>query len=280
MDAFYSTIVTPNVIIDLLCETKTISFQDCMTQLLVGHLLGGAEILLLVVMAYDLYVAICKHLYYLIIMNQWVHILLLMLAWVGEFLHVVVQLVLVYNLTFCGFNVIDHLICDIYPLLKLAYVGTYIIGLTVIGNERVMCPMESLFTSWKLSVKKRGAKRYPAVAPTLLWRSYSLCPVFLCMWDHLLSYPLINHWLCSVPLSPSAESCNVYSEKWRDEDCHEKPLDQKKKMKQQKNVLLIFNEKLLILGKSCVSNDFNCSNFCSGLISFVWWKHLLYGNFQ
>lgn len=70
MDAFYSTIVTPNVIIDLLCETKTISFQDCMTQLLVGHLLGGAEILLLVVMAYDLYVAICKHLYYLIIMNQ------------------------------------------------------------------------------------------------------------------------------------------------------------------------------------------------------------------
>ncbi|KAM5185983.1 olfactory receptor 4A47-like [Callospermophilus lateralis] len=139
MDAVYSTTVTPNMIIDLLYEKKTISFQACMTQLFIGHLFGGAEILLLVVMAYDRYVAICKPLHYLTIMNQRVCVLLLLLAWVGGFVHAVVQLLFVYNLPFCGPNVIDHFICDMYPLLKLACTDTYAIGLTVVANDGAIC---------------------------------------------------------------------------------------------------------------------------------------------
>ncbi|XDB58280.1 hypothetical protein ABFV05_011896 [Capra hircus] len=139
MDAVYSTTVTPNMIIDLLYEKKTISFQACMTQLFIGHLFGGAEILLLVVMAYDRYVAICKPLHYLTIMSQRVCVMLLLLAWVGGFLHAVVQLLFVYSLPFCGPNVIDHFICDMYPLLKLACTDTYIIGLTVVANDGAIC---------------------------------------------------------------------------------------------------------------------------------------------
>ncbi|KAK7798199.1 hypothetical protein U0070_011660, partial [Myodes glareolus] len=139
MDAVYSTTVTPNMFIDLLYEKKTISFQACMTQLFIGHLFGGAEILLLVVMAYDRYVAICKPLHYLTIMSQRVCVLLLLLAWVGGFVHAVVQLLFVYNLPFCGSNVIDHFICDMYPLLKLACTDTYVIGLTVVANDGAIC---------------------------------------------------------------------------------------------------------------------------------------------
>uniref|UniRef100_A0A0D9R0Q5 Olfactory receptor n=1 Tax=Chlorocebus sabaeus TaxID=60711 RepID=A0A0D9R0Q5_CHLSB len=139
MDAVYSTTVTPNMIMDLLYEKKTISFQACMTQLFIGHLFGGAEILLLVVMAYDRYVAICKPLHYLTIMNQRVCILLLLLAWIGGFLHAVVHPLFVYNLPFCGPNVIDHFICDMYPLLKLACTDTYVIGLTVVANDGAIC---------------------------------------------------------------------------------------------------------------------------------------------
>ncbi|XP_008504849.2 olfactory receptor 4A15-like [Equus przewalskii] len=139
MDAVYSTTVTPNLIIDLLCEKKTISFQACMSQLFIGHLFGGAESLLLVVMACDRYVAICKPLHYLTIMSQRVCILLLLLAWIGGFLHAIVKLLLVYNLPFCGPNVIDHFICDMYPLLKLACTDTYIISLTVIANDGTIC---------------------------------------------------------------------------------------------------------------------------------------------
>ncbi|ELK23845.1 Olfactory receptor 4A15 [Myotis davidii] len=139
MDAVYSTTLTPNMIIDLLYEKKTISFQGCLSQLFIGHLFGGAEILLLMVMAYDRYVAICKPLHYLTIMNQRVCIVLLLLAWVGGFLHAIVQLFIIYNLPFCGPNVIDHFICDMYPLLKLACTNTYVIGLIVVINDGSIC---------------------------------------------------------------------------------------------------------------------------------------------
>ncbi|XP_024414022.2 olfactory receptor 4A15 [Desmodus rotundus] len=139
MDAVYSTTLTPNMIIHLLYDVKTISFQGCLSQLFLGHLFGGAEILLLVVMAYDRYVAICKPLHYLTIMNQRACVLLLLLAWLGGFLHAVVQLLFVYNLPFCGPNVIDHFICDMFPLLKLACTDTYIIGLIVLANDGGIC---------------------------------------------------------------------------------------------------------------------------------------------
>ncbi|KAM6157793.1 olfactory receptor 4A47-like [Rhynchocyon petersi] len=139
MDAVYCTAVTPKMLINLIYETKTISLQACLTQIFVEHCFGGAEILLLVVMAYDRYVAICKPLHYMTIMTQRLCVLLLLLTWIGGFLHAIVQLLVVYDLPFCGPNVIDHFICDTYPLLKLACTDTYIIGLSVVANNGAIC---------------------------------------------------------------------------------------------------------------------------------------------
>ncbi|MBZ3887824.1 Olfactory receptor 4A5 [Sciurus carolinensis] len=131
--------ISPKLIIDFLYDKKTISFPACMGQLFIEHLFGGAEVFLLVVMACDRYVAICKPLQYLNIMNQQVCILVLVVAWTGGFAHSVVQLAFVYNLPFCGPNVIDHFICDMYPLLELACTDTYFIGLTVVANNGAIC---------------------------------------------------------------------------------------------------------------------------------------------
>nr|XP_002709158.1 olfactory receptor 4A5-like [Oryctolagus cuniculus] len=139
MDAVYSTAISPKLITDLFCDKKTISFPACMGQLFIEHLFGGAEVFLLVVMAFDRYVAICKPLHYLAIMNRQVCIFLLVVAWVGGFMHSFVQLVFVYSLPFCGPNVIDHFICDMYPLLELACTDTYFIGLTVVANGGAIC---------------------------------------------------------------------------------------------------------------------------------------------
>ncbi|XP_004648176.1 olfactory receptor 4A47-like [Octodon degus] len=138
MDAIYTTTITPKMIKDLLFEKRIISFKDCMTQLFLEHLFGGVDIILLVVMAYDRYVAIFKPLHYLTIMNQKRCALLLLLTWVGGLLHAAPHVFFVYNLPFCGSNVIDHFFCDMYPLIKLACTDTYVVSLTVLADDGVI----------------------------------------------------------------------------------------------------------------------------------------------
>ncbi|XP_047373798.1 olfactory receptor 4A5-like [Sciurus carolinensis] len=139
MDAVFSTAISPKLIIDLLCEKKMISFPACMGQLFIEHLFGGAEVFLLVVMACDRYMAVCKPLHYLSIMNRQVCLLLLVVAWAGGFVHSTIQLVFVSRLPFCGPNVIDHFICDVYPLLGLACTDTTFLGLTVVTSGGAIC---------------------------------------------------------------------------------------------------------------------------------------------
>ncbi|XP_027730023.1 olfactory receptor 4A47-like [Vombatus ursinus] len=139
MDALYSTAIVPKMILDMLHEKATISFQACMVQLFFEHLFGGAEVFLLVFMAYDRYVAICKPLYYLVIMRWHVCVLLLVASWIGGFMHSLVQLLFIVSLPFCGPNVIDNFFCDMYPLLELSCTDTYIIGISVVANGGVIC---------------------------------------------------------------------------------------------------------------------------------------------
>ncbi|XP_044116900.1 olfactory receptor 4A47 [Neovison vison] len=139
MDVIYSSSISPELISSLFLGENIISFQSCMTQLFTEHFFGGSEVFLLLVMAYDRYVAICKPLHYLVIMRQWVCVVLLVVSWVGGFLHSVIQVSTIYRLPFCGPNVIDHFFCDMYPLLKLVCTDTYVIGLLVAANGGLIC---------------------------------------------------------------------------------------------------------------------------------------------
>ena len=139
IDASFTSVTTPKITIDLLYQRTTISWGGCLTQLFLVHFLGGTEVIVLIVMAYDRYVAICKPLHYTTIMRQGLCQLLVVVAWIGGIVHATVQILFMVNLTFCGPNVIDRFMCDFFSLLEIACGNTYKIGIIVAANSGAMC---------------------------------------------------------------------------------------------------------------------------------------------
>uniref|UniRef100_A0A8D1W6L9 Olfactory receptor n=1 Tax=Sus scrofa TaxID=9823 RepID=A0A8D1W6L9_PIG len=139
IDACYSCVDTPKMVADSLYEKKTSTFNACMMQIFGEHFFAGADIILLTVMAYDRYVAICKPLYYATIMNRRLCGLLVGVSWLGGFLHGFIQILFIFRLPFCGPNVIDHFICDLIPLLHLVCTDTQTLGLVIAANSGFIC---------------------------------------------------------------------------------------------------------------------------------------------
>ncbi|XP_043434962.1 olfactory receptor 4C11-like [Prionailurus bengalensis] len=138
-DACLSTTIAPRLIVGAITQKNTISYNECMTQVFAAHFFGCLEILVLILMAFDRYIAICKPLRYTTIMSQRVCSVLMILSWVGSCIHSSAQILLALRLPFCGPNVIDHYFCDFQPLLKLACMDTYVINLLLVSNSGAIC---------------------------------------------------------------------------------------------------------------------------------------------
>ncbi|XP_072006617.1 olfactory receptor 5B12-like [Engystomops pustulosus] len=140
IDVFYSSIITPKLICDLLSVEKVISFNGCALQFFFYAALAGSENFLLSSMSYDRYVAICHPLHYMTIMTTKKCFLLVFLVFFVGFLQSSVQTSCAFTLQFCGSNLIDHFFCDVPQLLKLScsdniycnMITVYIVGVGTI----------------------------------------------------------------------------------------------------------------------------------------------------
>nr|XP_014435778.1 olfactory receptor 1019-like [Pelodiscus sinensis] len=125
-DLCYSSIIAPKMLQNFLAERKSISHTACAVQLYFFVCFADVECLLLAVMAYDRYVAICNPLLYRVSMSKRLCNLLVSACYAVGLVDALIQTCCIIQLSFCHSNVINHFFCDIPPLLALSCSDTRI----------------------------------------------------------------------------------------------------------------------------------------------------------
>ncbi|KAM6465796.1 olfactory receptor 5AR1-like [Liasis olivaceus] len=126
VDLCYSSAIAPKMLVDFYAESKKISYNGCVIQLFVFALFANVECLLLALMAYDRYVAICNPLLYSVIMSKRLCQELMAIAYFIGIVNSMINTSCTFRLSFCRSNIINHFFCDEPPLLILSCSDTYI----------------------------------------------------------------------------------------------------------------------------------------------------------
>ncbi|XP_029797874.1 olfactory receptor 2G2-like [Suricata suricatta] len=124
LDLCFTSSVIPQLLVNLWDPMKKITYGGCVVQLYVSLALGSTECVLLAVMSYDRYVAICRPLHYTALMHPRLCTALASSSWLSGVVTTLIQSTLTLQLPFCGHFQVDHFICEVPGLIKLACVDT------------------------------------------------------------------------------------------------------------------------------------------------------------
>ncbi|KAM6201033.1 olfactory receptor 11H6 [Rhynchocyon petersi] len=196
LEIWYVSSTVPNMLVNMLSKTKTISFSGCFLQFYFFFSLGTTECCFLSVMAYDRYLAICRPLHYPSIMTRKFCVILVCVCWVSGFLYYPVPIILISKLPFCGPNIIDHIVCDPGPLFALSCVpvpSTELICYTF-TSLIIFGPFLSILASYTLVLK--AVLRIPSGAGRT--KAFSTCG------SHLMVVSLFYGTLMVVYVSPTS----------------------------------------------------------------------------
>ncbi|XP_025869073.1 olfactory receptor 13C7-like [Vulpes vulpes] len=150
LDICYTTSSVPLILNSFLIPRKTIPFSACVMQMFLSFAMGATECVLLGMMAFDRYVAICNPLRYPVVMSKAAYVPMAASSWAAGITNSVVQTSQAMRLPFCGDNVINHFTCEILAVLKLACadISINVISMVVANVIFLGVPVVFIFVSY------------------------------------------------------------------------------------------------------------------------------------
>ncbi|XP_053120170.1 olfactory receptor 2D3-like [Hemicordylus capensis] len=164
LEICYISSSMPQLLVNLLSGHGAISIARCAAQMYIGGAMGAVECLLLAVMAYDRYLAICRPLLYDAVMGRWRQLQLALASWAIGFLIATINVSCTFHLPFCGPNRINHFFCEQPMVLKLACGDTRMTETIMFANSAVVFigPLSVILTSYILILTSILRMRSPA----------------------------------------------------------------------------------------------------------------------
>lgn len=201
LEIWYTSNIVPKMLLIIIAEQKTISVAGCLAQFYFFGSLAATECLLLAVMSYDRYLAICQSLYYPILMTGPRCIRLAVSSWICCFLLTAITMVLLSRLTFCGLNEIDHFFCDFAPLVHLSCVDTSLTETVAYATSSAVTLVPFLFITVSYSCILAAILRIPS--GTGRQKAFSTCS------SHLTMVTMFYGTLIATYLVPSGNSSQL-----------------------------------------------------------------------
>ncbi|XP_048203300.1 olfactory receptor 2J3-like [Perognathus longimembris pacificus] len=197
LDLCYTTSSIPQLLFNLQGPDKTISYAGCMIQLYFVLALGSTECVLLVVMSYDRYAAVCKPLHYAVLMHPRFCHLLAVGSWVSGFAASALHSSFTFWVPLCGHHQVDNFFCEVPALLQLSCIDTHANELTlmVMSSVFVVIPLVLILTSY--GAIARAVLRMPS---TGLQKVFGTCGA------HLMVVSLFFIPVMCIYLQPPTEN--------------------------------------------------------------------------
>ncbi|KAM5298394.1 olfactory receptor 2G3-like [Ctenodactylus gundi] len=150
LDLCYTTSIIPQMLANLWSQKKSITYGGCVLQFFFALDLGATECLLLAVMAYDRYAAVCQPLHYTVIMHPQLCQKMVLSAWLGGLGSALILCSLTLKLPRCGHRKVDNFFCELPALIKMACVYSRVIEFVVfiLGVIFLLLPLSLILISY------------------------------------------------------------------------------------------------------------------------------------
>ncbi|XP_003509142.3 olfactory receptor 7G3-like [Cricetulus griseus] len=173
IDICFTTTTIPQMLVNIKAQVSSISYTGCLTQICFVLTFAGLENGILVMMAYDRFVAICHPLRYTVIMNPKVCGLLVLLSLLISILDALLHTLMALRLSFCTKVEIPHFFCELAHILKLACSNIFINNILVylVTSLLGVLPLSGIIFSYTRIIS--SVLKVPSAAGK--YKAFSIC---------------------------------------------------------------------------------------------------------